>query len=107
MSSPDPQREYGENEVGAASIQRMNQHRQTQTERLYDILADYDWHSTRELYERTKIYRIGSRIFDLKKQGKSIEARPTMIDGVRWEEYRLARPEPQQVTIPLVTTYTV
>ena len=99
MSSPDPTREYGENEIGS------HVRRQTQTERLYEILADGGWHSTREMYERTKIYRIGSRIFDLKKQGKRIEARPTMIDGVRWEEYRLVRPEPQQVTIPLVTTY--
>jgi hypothetical protein len=83
----------------------------SQWARVQRILADFQWHGFPELHEQTHIFRIAAVIDCLKKKGWDIESKQMEDDcgctGKHFAEYRLIRPEPQQVTIPLVTTYTV
>lgn len=74
----------------------------TQVERLRELLADGQWHSTVEILgvvyglEHSGIARIGARIWDLSKRlhaGESIESKRDPERKTVWL-YRLVRPQP-------------
>jgi hypothetical protein len=88
----------------------------TQTERLYDLLSDYEPHSTpqilREVYggAHLGIARISARIYDLSR-GKWSGKRRLKINSWRDREnptvfwYQLAIPKAQQTSLSLQGGY--
>lgn len=69
---------------------------ETQTERLYAILSDGKWHTTKELAEATGITRVAARIWDLRKGNANhkawpIESKTENIDGTTWKAYRITK----------------
>jgi hypothetical protein len=62
--------------------------RPTHVERVAAVLADNEWHTSAELYHRTRSV-VHSRISDLRKRGHLIEHRRTEGNDAGSYEYRL------------------
>ena len=71
----------------------------SQNDRVLQVLADGEWHTSRELHERAGYMRTNSRVSELRSHGHEIlgESVPgkTGTDGYR---YRWLR-EPEQLTL--------
>jgi hypothetical protein len=67
----------------------MNRNKQTQCERIYDLLSDGRWHPTEELREQTKATYPPARIQDLQRRGYAITDSWEEWGGRRIHGYRM------------------
>lgn len=60
-------------------------------QKIFTVLADYQWHTNREIFDRTGVHAYSTGISEIRHNGYPVESRA--VKGQRGlHEYRMLRP---------------
>lgn len=77
----------------------LDQNTETQSDAILEALKNGQGITPLDALQRFGCFRLGARVWDLKKQGWDIEMKMVSSNGKRFAEYRLLRKEPAQMVL--------